>query len=362
MRCCPNCFNDSLAADAVRALSRGAVGDCDFCKRKNVEVCELTAESEIASLFDSLFDVFVATDEIAADRSMGSFSSLIEAFQGVWDVFSFKSKRLQLHFLQQLFSEEGWFASLCDAQSISVAPRKGSAPIEKFAIFGDSNWSSFSHSIKHEKRYSSRIQNEDILLDLLKSASAEWDKGRPLYRARLWNSSESPNESDLYEPPFNKAASGRMCPAGVPCLYVADSPETAAAEVRAGMHDGIAIAHLALRDTLKYIDLRSLNHISPFSDVDASRIIANRDVLQEILHELTKPIRPDDSALDYIPVQYLSELIRSEGGYRAIGYSSIMHPGGLNIACFEHLPSLFEIKSLYRLSVSNLEYKFRPAP
>lgn len=55
-------------------------------------------------------------------------------------------------------------------------------------------------------------------------------------------------------------------------------------------------------------------------------------------------------------MQYLSELIR-RNGYAGIGYPSVMHEGGKNIALFVSLPEFFDIKRIMIARVSKLEYQ-----
>lgn len=363
MNCCPNCFKDELLASEVESLSASS-GDCDFCGRENVPICPLSADSPLVEKFQGLFDVFVPRGKTPRARIVESRGSLIEAFNSIWDIFAFSDTSRQVELLNQLFGEEDWYKALCDT-AVDVTPRAGQEDLSKLRLFGDEGWSSFSNRIKHESRYFTRLgrERERAFLDFLGSVAwAEWPKDRPLYRARLWTKVDDagkevpPAKEDLHEAPIDCVSSGRMNAEGVPCLYVADSSVTAVAEIRAGMHDRVAVATLRPKGSFKYVDLGKLRNISPFDAVDCSSLLVNRDQIKDLANGLAAPVRTSDSRLDYVPTQYLSELIQ-RNGYMGIGYPSVMTKDGYNIALFKKLVDVFEIEKIDIVCVSGLEYE-----
>lgn len=357
MNCCPECFKDQFLAAEIKNLASTARGTCDFCGGVDVPVCALSSESPLAERFESLFEVFTPAGATAHDRVMQPSMGFIEAFNSTWDIFAFDCPAKQVELLDQLFGEEDWYSSLRNGQ-VDVTPRRGSVDIADLSIFGDGGWSSFSEEIKHISRFFTKLRNEDVFLDILNAVTrAEWPREMCLYRARLWTDKiKNPSDEDLYEAPSDKAASGRMSAEGIPCLYVADCMETAVSEIRAGMHDKVAVATLRPRNSFKYVDLGKLEHISPFDEVDCSELLVNRSTLKELVSELSAPMRMTDRKLDYTPMQYLSELIRS-GGYVGIGYPSVMHQGGRNLALSSKLTDLFEIEKKEVVSVIGLAYQ-----
>lgn len=354
MNCCPNCFIDEAFSFYVESLSDGASGTCDFCGSSNVPLYEVSNQCEFVDKFERMFDVIVPVNSVSPDRTIGMSGSLVEVFMSTWKVFSFSDKGLVSDFLNELFGSEEWFKTLLNTQ-VAVSPGKGEKPLEEYSMFGSADWGKFSKSIKHNSRYFTKLAHADILEDFMSVARTTWEREERLFRARIWNEESSPGETEFHEPPEDKASDGRMRPAGIPCIYTADSPETAAAEVRAGMHDVIAIATLRPLQDFEYIDLSALDDISPLEDIDCSRLVANRKHLSSIMTELTRPVRASDSVLDYIPFQYLSELMQ-QFGYRAIGYPSVMHRNGYNIACFAHFSEMFMVESIDKYRVDDLAY------
>ena len=355
MKCCPKCFSDDVLSYFVESLSQGETGTCDFCRSENVPLFTLMPECELSASFERLFDVIVPKDSVDRSRTLSEPGSLIKVFSSTWNIFSFSDEVLIQKLLSEMFGAEEWFKILLDCKVV-VSPGKGDRPLEEYSIFGSADWNEFSTSIMHKSRFFTSLANNDVFEDLLKAARSEWDSRRCLYRARIWTGEKAePKESDFHEPPEDKASDGRMRPAGIPCVYTADSPETAAAEVRAGMHDAVAIATLKPLNDFEFVDLGILDDISPFCDVDCSQLIANSDHLYNVARELARPVRPSDSTLDYVPFQYLSEVMQSFGN-EAIGYPSVMHQDGQNIACFSHFVDMFSIESIDMYEVGDLAY------
>jgi len=55
--------------------------------------------------------------------------------------------------------------------------------------------------------------------------------------------------------------------------------------------------------------------------------------LKLISQEIAKPLRRHDSELDYLPTQYISDYIKSQG-FDGVEYMSTMREGGFNLAVF----------------------------
>lgn len=353
MKCCPYCFNDDAISYYVEGLSNGTRGTCDFCGASNAFLYEITPYCELANTFERLFTVIAPSESVAPDRMISGCGPLPEVFASTWKIFNFNSS-LVLRFLCEMFGSEEWFKRLQDTEVV-ISPGKGERPLDEYSIFGSTDWSNFSSQIKHKSRFFTKLAHVDVFEDLLGAARSTWKKSHPLFRARIWTKKKDPVEEDFHEPPESKASDGRMRSAGIPCIYTADTPETAAAEVRAGMHDIVAIATILPLHDFEYADLSVLDDISPLANVDCSRLVANRKHLRSIVTELTRPVRTSDSTLDYVPFQYLSELIQQFGN-EAIGYPSVMHREGKNIACFAHFNGMFELHSIKKYRVDELAY------
>jgi hypothetical protein len=166
---------------------------------------------------------------------------------------------------------------------------------------------------------------------------------------------DSPTErADALADPANKLGSppkrfrspGRMNAAGVPAFYGAFEVDTCVAEIRPSVGSTIvgaafrAIRPLVVLDTTRFarpIKVRSL-----FSPVYNDRL-EQWSFMQSFMHEISRPVLPDDTLLDYIPTQAVAEYLNSvlkvtigkvERGIDAIIFASAQAPSGRNIVFF----------------------------
>ncbi|MFA1013580.1 MULTISPECIES: RES family NAD+ phosphorylase [Pseudomonas syringae group] len=98
----------------------------------------------------------------------------------------------------------------------------------------------------------------------------------------------------------------------------------------------MTVAKFKIVDDVKLADLRSPRSlITPFICTDAEEIAALRgdiEFLVRLGEELTLPVLPRSAAVDYIPSQYLCELIK-KGGFDGVIYRSSVGDE-INLALF----------------------------
>ncbi len=70
-------------------------------------------------------------------------------------------------------------------------------------------------------------------------------------------------------------------------------------------------------------------------------------------YEIAKPVRRNDSPLEYLPTQYIAEFVKSEG-YDGVEYESTLRKGGVNLALFDE--SLVECVNVKTREVTSVEY------
>ena len=92
-----------------------------------------------------------------------------------------------------------------------------------------------------------------------------------------------------------------------------------------------------LQRPLQVISLNKIEELGSFEinekQFEIEEFINMRPFLIKLQTELSKPIRKQDSTLDYFPTQYLCEFTKAT--WQAIEYKSAMHPGGYNLAIFD---------------------------
>jgi len=151
-----------------------------------------------------------------------------------------------------------------------------------------------------------------------------------LYRARISPDDRQFAVHELLKPPASVVTNGRANPLGIPYLYVASDPGTAVAEVRGHKGDRVTVVEFSVVAGLALYDLRSpRSAVSPFSLQDDIGYLPYFELLGS---ELARPITPRRANLDYLPSQYLCEVIRKCGHHGILYRSSIA--GGYNCVVF----------------------------
>ncbi|NMH66232.1 RES domain-containing protein [Shewanella salipaludis] len=326
MKCCQNCFNDSYLYDYIRYQAI-ELDTCGYCKSKDV----LTVEpNSLCVLFEPLVDAYILDE---------NGKTLVDCFRDDW--FLFSSSKMNSQAMQVLLGE-----ILDDANvvrklySLPISPSDTTLKV----------WEEFKEELKHSNRFFIKKQiNEQILsqmfpyITLLKN-----DRPEEWFRARLQYS-----QSDVYgihemgAPPKDKVGHGRANPAGIPYLYIASQVDTAVSEVRPHTGDAVSVATIIMSESVKLLDLRDPKlRASPFEMLGTSSDIGSLkkgiEFLDKLGEELTRPVRREAAAYDYVPSQFLCELIKHYG-YDGVVYKSSVGEG-FNAALFD--PSLAEVTSV----------------
>lgn len=157
-----------------------------------------------------------------------------------------------------------------------------------------------------------------------------------------------------------KSSEGRANARGITCLYLASDIDTSLHEVRAGVFDFVCVGTFRLKTDITVVDLRAITEISPFIEgLDYLDHAINKNYLEKLNNEMSKPLRRSDSVLDYVPTQYIADFIKSiehngKQEYAGIEYNSTTNPGGYNLAIFN--PDLFECISVSVYDIEKLQY------
>jgi hypothetical protein len=188
----------------------------------------------------------------------------------------------------------------------------------------------------------------------------EWSAGNVFYRARHYDGSWSINEpSELLAPPPRMARAGRMNPAGISYLYLAEKPQTALVEVRPKPGFETVVAEFELTRALKLLDLTDLNFSTTEHETVETRRAKNsvKPFLQEFVKAISCPVNQDGREhIDYVPSQIVCEYIAQVHSHddekaikadpskrwqriHGIRFPSSLHSGGINVVLFPTMPS-----------------------
>ena len=308
--CCPNCFNDSFLQSEIEVKSKQK-GNCSFCKTKNTSIIE---PGELNELFEPVLDIY-EKDE--------NGKSLFKLFQEDWIIFSSILNEIDSNKLLDKIS------GFNTDESYSPTYRKEKQNVEQ--------WESFREELKHNNRFfPNNAPSIEMIRPFGKYLGKILHKKRYLYRARV-NSEGTPIDiAEMGKPPKKKSTNGRANPIGIPYLYVASSPETAIAEIRGNKGERLSVAKFKILEDLELADLRDpRTTVTPFGldDDELELIYTNLPFLELLGNELSKPIIPREANLEYLPSQYLSEIIKHIGFNGIIYKSSVSN--GFNYVLFD---------------------------
>lgn len=101
--------------------------------------------------------------------------------------------------------------------------------------------------------------------------------------------------------------------------------------------------------------IHNVNTTAAFSQVRIESLSANTKIFRDIANEIAKPLRRNDSTLAYLPTQFITEFIKSNG-YAGVAYTSTMGTEGINVAVFDE--SLFKCVAVHTVEINNISYAY----
>lgn len=341
MFCCTECFNDNEIRTMI--FKEDVLGECIFCGKDNVNIFPVNQETDLSNLISDVIEMY----EPSTDGDL-----LFDQIINDWNIFN-RSLPSASKLLQS-------FCSTIYGDSISqynkpVQIKRNS--IRDYGVFSGLTWTEFSTAIKNTNRFHNPFFRADQFATFLTFATKKYRKETNLYRARLWPNNQGLNTTDMGAPPIGKRKAGRVNPEGISVLYLTSDEKTALSEVRASAFDRISIGVFQLQKDINVVNISDLKNISPAlytSGLEA--LTANIKVFKDIAEEIAKPLRRNDSPLEYLPTQYITEYIKSKG-YAGVEYQSTMTSDGFNIAVFNE--SLFECHRVYDIEMEQLKYTYR---
>lgn len=340
MNCCAECFQDAQIRAMIR--TNNETGDCDFCGQKNVAIYSLDSPSDLSDLISGVISVYEESDD-----GEPLFDVLIED----WNIFS-----------KTLPSTRYLIENFCN---IIVGDRKRNhnvkvkiphTYIENYGIFSGHSWGDFSEVIKTKNRFYNGYFKADQFVSFLSYSITKYSKGVTFFRARVWSDGHGYNIREMGAPPVGKRKSGRVNPEGIGVLYLTSDKKTALSEVRASAYDFVSVGEFRLKKDINVVNISGLNNISPALYASGlESLAANTKIFCDIAKEIAKPLRRNDSSLEYLPTQYITEFIKSKG-YSGVEFASTMATGGNNLAVFDE--ALFECIAVHDVEIKRIEYLY----
>lgn len=223
-------------------------------------------------------------------------------------------------------------------------------------------WDDFVDAAKFRSRYffhalqscgpDGKDRSPNHVLRTLRSLSKPLGLIQPLpvkflYRARIFDGTwKIDNKAAFMAPPLEKASAGRMNPAGISYLYLAEEPGTAVAEVVERPPCKIAVSQFSTLIDLTVLDITNIPDLDPKSDRDKQDAL---HFLHRFREAILQPVeKGSQEHIDYVPSQIVCEFFAQAhellGGVDAQGkpwprlhgirYPSVICPGGTNVVLF----------------------------
>jgi len=199
----------------------------------------------------------------------------------------------------------------------------------------------------------------EAILKYGKTEQIEPADKRTFYRARLGGEIDHskqlvpwPREKTSAPPP-HKTKIGRANPKGVAFLYASTNSKTAVAEVRPEIGSHVTVQPVTVKQPLRLVDLREELVIEdPIGDKELHERVAAYSMLNSLRSDLSRLVPSAKSDVEYLPSQFLTEVIRG-GGYDGIWFPSSQSSSGGNIVIFVPVrcevgdpPEFFEIRKI----------------
>ncbi|MCP1289760.1 RES family NAD+ phosphorylase [Chromobacterium sp. S0633] len=207
-------------------------------------------------------------------------------------------------------------------------------------------YGNFAHHVKVKQRYVWDQKTREFL-DKVKAVLIEKEKvlqkGFHLFRAQIGiepldgEHPPRPFDKDRMIPNAEYVGDGRANSRGIPVLYLAERVDTAISELRPWRGADISVAVFEIVRDLRLIDLRiqgpethgnlwvDLNGNSPSEDVK------NKMTLRSVSDAFSMPVNRSDNAIDYVPTQIITEMLKNEGFDGVVFRSQF---GGANVVLF----------------------------
>ena len=347
MNCCIDCFSDNQIRTIISRLNHE--GNCDFCGKKNIKVYSVTGNGDIEELIGSVIEVYSVVEPDNTGKLLN------DALYEDWDIFAVPPEIIQrlvealcvIRFREkpQLFSSPMFIPESHD-----------DAYLSEFCITRNKSWREFAEAIKYQNRFYNSIFNPDALASFLSYLVKSYPAGTVMYRARISKDKQGFRYDEMGAPPREKRTAGRVNPEGVGVLYLSSKDITALYEARSNIYDYVTVGNFKLSRDIRVINLAGISSISPFIykvTNDLQQYAVNQLCLKEIAEDIGKPLRRNDSPLEYLPTQIVSEFIKSQG-YDGVEYASTMIKDGYNFAIFDD--RLFECIDTHVYEIAELTY------
>ncbi|MFL1494105.1 RES family NAD+ phosphorylase [Pseudomonas antarctica] len=318
-RCCTDCFTDTSLKEKIH--NHGTMGRCGFCGSSQV-IC--IDPAELKNKMELL------TYGLSENEEGHTFSEIVV------DIYCVISKKTRdpSYLLDAIFTEPG------------MGNKKYTFDFEHKTH--TQKWEEFKVELKHQNRffpknaiYSSVFKSPpdeldgEVFFQLLEQLKTPTYENEEFYRARISDVELAQHQMSC--PPKLLVSGGRANPAGIPYLYLAQNIDTCINEVRPSNSSCIYVSKFTPTKELSILDLtapRSMCSVTSFEEHQLPSVLNLLNLLELFSIDLSKPVLPENSNLDYVPTQFLCEFIKSEANFDGLSFKSSFN-SGTNLVVFD---------------------------
>ncbi|MBF0155106.1 MAG: RES domain-containing protein [Magnetococcales bacterium] len=363
---CAACIKDAFLQQ--RVINEGSIQPCSACGSENQKSIPITDLLEQIATAFKLHHGIGDYNQYLGEAEGDDLQTMLYEFAG-WD------DPVNELIAQALFGDEPG----CD-------PRDGDSP-----FFSDDftyiqlnspyyqqwrgpidSWHEFKQHIKHEARFFSKTSTEQLhrVFDDLEIVH-KWINASiirtigpgteidSVFRAREVDFRNEKAIVDLLRDPANQlgapparvARANRLNPAGIVAFYGSMDTMTCLAELRLPTGSSVIIGRFTITRPLRILDLMNLSHtiksLSPF-DPEFQKAQEFSTFLNHFALEISRPILPSNTDLEYIATQAVAEYLAHHHSPRFDGilYNSAQERDGGNLVLFHHACTVDDSGSL----------------
>lgn len=360
MKFCSHCIADAELRPIIEGLGQ-MEHSCPLCKKRKAYIYDTEVNGELTGYFEQLLEIYTPSALLPDGFPDGEKRLLVTELTDRWHLFSDKRTPTEVYHMVKALCGEQYDRSpgLFDSP-VGIAELGDVEFLRAHSLLRTNSWDDFVDSVKRRNRFHTRLIDLSILERYCSFIRKVYKKGSVFYRGRISSEDGFPPEL-MGAPPAEVATPGRANSAGISCLYLASDLDTTIHEIRAGVFDYVSVGRFELKQDMVIVDLKAIDHISPFMDgCDFLEHAINKEHLNKINLEIGRTLRRNDSVLDYVPTQYIADFIKSivyheKPEYAGIEYNSTINRSGQNLAVFN--PALFECTEVEVYHITELEYQ-----
>lgn len=321
-------------------------------------ICDTNDNESIKRIKDFLrqiIDLYSYQENLPDNFPDEKVDFLRNSLKNRWSIFNLSSDYVQ-QLLTELFMHDAEFDKKILTSVVGI--KEELFIPDRELIVKQNNWEEFVKSIKFKNRFHTKAINLNVLKMFLNYTDSIIEiNDQTFYRCRISNK-KNLSKHEVSAPHSTIAKAGRLNADWISMLYLSQDEETCIQETRAGFKDEVYIGEFKLKRKIKVADLRNFEDITlnPAGE-NLLRYYFNRSTLAKISKEFAKPLNNEDKDIHYIPLQFISDFIKSsEIGYDGIMYKSVMNTESDNLVLFN--PDIAECLTVKKKVISKVSYEF----